>query len=245
MSSNSSQISFLKFLFLIFTGIWILLGLSLVLIGTILKTNYQMIIGSGMEMVIKRVPNTTVFLFVAVGAIIVLASVLANCGSAMNDTRMLYSFSVINVLLLLAQFVTIGLAVKFADRLEASALKEIDRAITHYKWSKSRVMPIDNLQTSLKCCGARRHQDWHNNQHYNISRQLYPFSCCHHSRRHSSECTTTQVLNRVGCIDSIAVKFSYRVFTLIGISSVICFIQSVLIILTFKLIRAINNYQSI
>ena len=244
MNSKSSSFSFLKFMFLIFNGIWILCGLVLVLIGTLLKTNFKLLIGDGMEMVLKRVPNSTVFIFIAVGAVIVLVSVFGNCGSASTDYRLLYAFCVINVLLLLVQLITIGLALKFSGQLEESADKLITRAIKEYEWSDNSTA-IDNLQYNLRCCGAHGFNDWKLNEHFNIEDPVFPYSCCHFSKKGLSVCTALKVSLTNGCLNVINRKYRYRVLSLIAVSVVICVVQIILIMLALKLIKQLHNYETI
>ena len=244
MSSKSNNILILKFLFLIFNGIWIFCGIALVLIGALLKTNIKLIIGDGMEMVIKRVPNSTVIIFIAIGLTIVFVSMFANYGSVSSDTRVLYAFCVINILLLVVEFVNIGIASKFSEQLTQKSEKNIIKAIQSYKWDRNETA-IDYMQKSLKCCGALQFKDWELNDGFNGTHPLFPNSCCHNSKRHLSECNTERVKHNKGCVEAISLKYRHRVLSLVSISVVIALFQIILILLALNLVKQLKNYETI
>jgi ABC-type multidrug transport system fused ATPase/permease subunit len=218
MPSNPNK-SKIKYAFLLLNAIWFVCGLVLVIIGTLLKINYKIIIGDGMDMVIKEVPNSTVMIFIIVGVIIVFVSLLGNCGTAMNDTCMLYSYSFISVLLLIVECIGIALAFNFSGQLENEALKSISKAIKDYDW----------------------------NLNANFNQTDYPYSCCHNVKKlnYSADCTIDIVNNTIGCVDAIENRLNHRISTLGGVSIVISIIQIIITVISGLFARKIHEYESL
>jgi CD63 antigen len=239
----------IKYAFLLLNAIWFVCGLVLVIIGTLLKVNYKIIIGDGMDMVIKQVPNSTVMIFIIVGVTIVFVSLLGNCGTAMNDTCMLYSYSLISVLLLLVECIGIALAFNFSGHLEKEALKSISKAIKVYDWKqnekKNQRSAIDSLQNILKCCGARNFSDWNSNANFNQTD--YPYSCCHNVKKlnYLADCTIDIVNNTIGCVDAIGNRLNHRIWTLGGVTIVISIFQTIITIISCLFARKIHEYESL
>jgi ABC-type multidrug transport system fused ATPase/permease subunit len=248
MPSNPNK-SKIKYAFLLLNAIWFVCGLVLVIIGTLLKINYKIVIGDGMDMVIKDVPNSTVMIFIIVGISIVFVSLLGNCGTAMNDTCMLYSYSFISILLLIVESIGIALAFNFSDRLESEALKSISKAIKDYDWKqneeKNEQSAIDSLQNILKCCGAHNFSDWNLNANFNQTD--YPYSCCRDAIKlnYSADCTIDIVNNTIGCVDAIENRLNHRISTLGGVSIAISIIQIIITIISCLFARKIREYESL
>lgn len=243
--------STIKYVFLVFNSIWFISGLVLVIIGTILKTNYKLIIGDGMEMLIKEVPNSTIMIFIFVGVIIAFVSLLGYCGTAMTDSCLLYSYCVITVLLLIVQCIGIALAFNFSNQLESEAHKLITKAIKEYDWNQIQELnqqsAIDSLQNILKCCGAIDFKDWNLNEQFKDNQTHYPFSCCHnvYKDNYSVNCTVDKANQTIGCVKAIDERLNHKVQTLGGVSILVSIIQVIITILALMLANEIRKYQSL
>ncbi|XP_054162568.1 tetraspanin-19-like [Oppia nitens] len=249
-SQSNKKLSLIKCLFILFNGIWFLLGLALVVMGTILKVNYKLIIGDGMEMVIKELPNSMVIIFMSVGAVIVMVFMIANCAAIVNDYRLLYFFGVINVLLILVQLIAITLAARFSNELADIGDKRITYAIKHYKvmdtyQEVNQMSDIDHLQYVLRCCGSHKPEDWQLNERFNQTPIKYPFSCCHDLKPTLSDCNSRRVSQTPGCVEAITNRYSYRVLSLIVISILSIIIQIILIVIAYRLGKGFYNYETI
>ena len=117
-----------------------------------------------------HVPKSSVVFLVVVGAVALVISFLGCWGAVRESPSLLTSFSVLILILLLAELVVAGLVIKYSGEFEQVATDGLLQALHSRNTSHDAYNAIDDIQTQLHCCGVRAVSD------YNTT--ALPDSCC-------------------------------------------------------------------
>jgi hypothetical protein len=172
---NSSRKSFkttafsalLKMLLCIFNIIFLCIGSAFLLIGVY---GYKMF-----RDFFSFAPSTAIYIpIVSIGLFMILVGTLSLWCIPKGVTSLLYIYSIIVFLLFLSTFTVSILFIARRDKIEVTFKQGLGKMIKSYPKDKNSV---DLLQTSIKCCGTEKYQDWFKTEWANQTNSV-PESCC-------------------------------------------------------------------
>ena len=184
MGFCSSGINFLLF---VSNVIFVLLGFAIAGIGYYVTSDknildYTNFLSESGEVQILGYGG---YLLMGVGLLITLVYFLGCCGAFFKNPCLLYSFSVILGLIVVAE-VGIGVSLfMFGGKASRIVAEEMKNALDKYNTTSTGIpintpltVGIDKIQTSFQCCGVNNYTDWKETPYFNTTKQLAPASCC-------------------------------------------------------------------
>jgi CD63 antigen len=158
---------------------------------------------------------------------------------------MLITFSAIMLAILLIELVGAGLVLSFKNKLSEVAEKGIESYIEKYNTTDENSINnkvLDDIQSSLKCCGAKNASDWELNAHYKDHPHTYPYSCCEkpYDKNHT-DCADHTKLFLDGCVMKLDKEIKGSFALLGGIAIAVAVIQLIGIVFACSLSRSIKK----
>jgi len=231
-----------KYLLFAFNLIFVIFGILLIYFGVDLIKPF-----SHWESIIKGDPpsNSAVTLIV-IGCVIFLIAFLGCCGALRENHCMLVTFGGIILVLLLVELIGAGLILGYRSQVKIAVQGGIDDAMGKYNMTNPNAtvnQVIDDLQYTLKCCGANETTDWDRQPHHDIG--IYPESCCGRLEKSSNiTCKIADVRKAnqdVGCVGKLENDIKNALGVLGGIAIAIALIQLIGVVFACCLGRSIRR----
>lgn len=230
-----------RFLMLVFNLIFLILGVSLFILGIVITSQFTdySALGHGF--------NVAPVIVILTGFIIAFISFFG-CYGAYKENRCMINFFaicvfvifVLQVACIIAAFVTKGKA----DVLVEEALVEI---VKNYTKNASYKEFMDFCQDTLRCCGI---QNYTNYEGVFTEGDRVPQSCC----KDTTNCTTSfdpknprekHDFFEEGCSSKVATFLKVRIEIVIVVAAVICFIELLAILFSCCMSRNIEKYEMV
>ena len=183
---------------------------------------------------VNEIPKGPLYFLIAVAVVAVMISFLGCCGAAQENPCMLYTYGFVILMLLIAEVVCGGLIVGFRKDMNRLVKEGLYKAVEKYHRDQS-YSPLDDIQHSLKCCGASNYSDWANyTTHHNGE---FPESCC---AANKPPCHQEDVFKK-GCWTALETEFSYVSGVAAIVAIAVAIIQFVAVVGTCLLARAFRR----
>lgn len=155
-----------KFVLIVFNLACALAGVAILTIGILTNSN-----GGSFKSMLSGQVTTTAICFMVLGAIVFLIAFFGCCGALREDTCMIQTYGVLLLTIFLFE-IAIGIAVFVLKSQVQDDLKHnFEGYFSNYSKNKKY---IDDIQTSLQCCGYDGPSFWQNLS----PQQPIPNSCC-------------------------------------------------------------------
>ncbi|XP_002730486.1 tetraspanin-17-like [Saccoglossus kowalevskii] len=123
------------------------------------------------------------WMFIALGSVIFIVSFSGCIGALRENTCLLNFFCLALGVIMILEITAVVLAFVYRDEVGDLIGDWIENAIYDYTEDPDINFLLDEMQTSLKCCGANHPDDWDNNVYFNCSSPAVmacgvPHSCC-------------------------------------------------------------------
>ncbi|XP_072941652.1 tetraspanin-18B-like isoform X2 [Epargyreus clarus] len=110
----------------------------------------------------------------AMGAALMLLSVLGCCGAAREVKCMLLTYYTLVFLIFVVMLVGGILQFIFREKVMKTLDRELYASIPYYGVTPSYTLAWDDTQSHLECCGVRSYKDWNDNVPMSCCREVYP-----------------------------------------------------------------------
>lgn len=171
------------------------------------------------------------YVLIGTGVVIILIGMLACCCTAKGVPVLLYLYSAFLMVVFVVELSAGISGYAYRTKLGAGFQEGLNKSLMNYARDIEIHLSVDRLQSTLKCCGKDKFQDWFLTPWANKTRSV-PESCCKVSRdtcRHTmlqpeptdiykSGCYSTVVNfvdGNIGAIGGAALGFAF--FQLIGV----------------------------
>lgn len=111
---------------------------------------------------------------VAMGAAIMVLSILGCCGAAKEVKCMLLTYYILVFIIFVAMLVGGILQFVFREKVVSTLDRELFASIPYYGVKHEYTKAWDDTQTYLQCCGVRSYKDWNDNVPNSCCKEVYP-----------------------------------------------------------------------
>lgn len=172
-----------KYVLFIFNILFVVCGILLIVFGSILVSHIQQVGSIAQTFEANSVPIAILVL----GCVIFIISFLGCCGAIREDSCCTMTYSVLMLVLFLAQVALVILV--WTQR--AKFLNYMDKVVnTIWKQQKTDQKVMDALQLTFNCCGLSSAAD------YTLNLDSVPNSCC---GANAITCNMLEALKKPGC----------------------------------------------
>ncbi|XP_028309362.1 CD63 antigen [Gouania willdenowi] len=225
-----------KFLLFFFNFIFWLCGLALIVLGILVQVflHHTLVIhdptASGAPIVI-----------ISIGVVTFFIAFFGCCGAWKENYCMITTFSIFISLIIIAE---IGAAIAgyvFRGKVTTVVNDSLTELIDEYKNSSKKIRDtVDNLQISLKCCGANSSSDW---IQFGPDGKTVPDSCCITVTANCGKGTMKDAakVHTQGCRVALETLMKKNILWVIVAALVIAFLQMLGIVLACVLMRGIRS----
>jgi len=233
----------IKFLMCVFNFIFLLLGITLLIIGIVITaqfSDYIEVIGNGF--------NVTPIIIILLGVIISIISFFG-CYGAMRENRcMMNFFAICVIIILVVQVVCVILAFVKKGEAEQSVDGVLGGVVKNYLANPTYRDFMDVTQRALKCCGAHGYADY---QFVFPNETRVPDSCCDSTK---PSCDTHFTADKPlivadfyiqGCRMQLINYLQTRIVVVAVVAMVVCFIEILAIIFACCMARNIDHYEMV
>lgn len=243
-----------KSMVIIFNFLFILSGILLTLFGVwtlLYKQEYADLLKSNLY-------QLSTYILILAGAVIIIAGIIGILGAWFESKKLIIVFIALLVSIFVIEMASGVLAFTYKVKLTESLKYDLETTILNeYNQTgfETKSALLDNLQTSLKCCGATDFLDWKsskyilsqnntshianepNSKKYNQVAE----SCCKSPSHLCARRTHPSNINYKGCVMVLEKQISKHLI-LIGVVSIsACLFQSIGFFLAALLIKRINQ----
>jgi len=210
---TSASLALLRTLLFFVNLIFILSGGLLILLGLVLRSNFKEFLEITPEM-----KSSSPYVLIGLGIAIFVIGLLAFWCTIKGQISLLYIYSIVILLILLAE-VVLAVSVLMKKQTYENTFKTSVRRVMQQYPRRSMSFHIDHLQRTLSCCGVDSYTDWFETP-YGSARNQVPQSCCVKLLNHT--CVRTNLngtdlprdININGCYPTVlsAIKSNYPIF---------------------------------
>lgn len=111
---------------------------------------------------------------VAMGAAMMLITILGCCGATKEVKCMLLTYYILVFIIFVVMLVGGILQFVFREKVVTTLDRELYAAIPYYGVKHEYTKSWDDTQTFLQCCGVRSHKDWNDNVPESCCQEVYP-----------------------------------------------------------------------
>ncbi|KAJ9598192.1 hypothetical protein L9F63_011130 [Diploptera punctata] len=224
----------IKYLLFAFNLIFVLTGISTIVVGAIIPAlyhDYRPVLQDGFF----SIP----YLLIAIGVIVFIVSFFGCCGAIKENHCMVMLFSVLLIIIFVMELAGGIAAYVLKDQTADSLGHQLNRTSHDFGRNQEYTTFWNVMQSELHCCGVDSYHDWMSVFHNNT----LPQTCCKGNME--MNCTTASLkIYGIGCIQGLAEFLKNRAVALGASAIAIALIQVFGIILSCKLATYIrqNNY---
>ena len=171
--------SILSFLLFFNNLIFAIIGIAITGLGVYNAVGleaYYKFLGTSDEI---NILDSAGFIMIAVGVLLTVVYLIGCCGACTKNPCMLYTFSILLSLIILAE-IGFGIALfMFGDKASGiikTVMKESQEKFNSNTNDTIVVIGWNEIQTNFKCCGVDEYEDWKN--HTTSADAFVPVSCC-------------------------------------------------------------------
>uniref|UniRef100_H2ZJS8 Tetraspanin n=1 Tax=Ciona savignyi TaxID=51511 RepID=H2ZJS8_CIOSA len=168
---TTPAVTCMKTLLVIFTLIFLVIGIALVVAGTYSKislTSYNLLSTTNFS----SVP----YVMIGVGAFIFVVGVAGCCAATKGNTCLLRTYAVCLGVIFLAELIGALAVIISRNKINTGFEQGMKNAMTKYKTDNAYKSAVDNAQNTLMCCGSTNYTDYWTVAKWNIN--TIPLSCC-------------------------------------------------------------------
>jgi tetraspanin-7 len=191
------------------------------------------------------------YILIGVGAGIIIFGSFGCLCTMKGHGRLLYIYATILILVFVVELATAGATFFYRSKVEEGFGSGLETAMKHYATDKDKMAAVDGLQSTLKCCGKNRFEEWYKLNWSGAELvDRVPSTCCISAAGQAKEgqapaatCDTSSVTDiyTEGCYTKLT-SFMNSNFNLIGgVAIGFAFLQLLGAILTCCLARNINK----
>jgi len=217
-----------KTLMVVFNLVFLVCGITIVVVA--LTADHP----KSIDGLVQGLKNVNYY-FLAVGVFISFMAFLGCCGAWRESSCMINAFLVLLVAILVAEIAVVGLAFYKRNNIEEEVRREGLERLKKQDDASKHI--LDDIQTSLHCCGINDYTD------YTVNNITIPPSCC----KGTITCTkdSPEIFSQ-GCYIVVSDKIKSNLFVVGTIAIVIAFIEVLGLIFACCLRGAINErYESV
>ncbi|CAF1073776.1 unnamed protein product [Adineta steineri] len=210
---TSASLALLRTLLFCVNVIFMFTGGILILLGIAIRSHFQDFLDITPDM-----SSTSPYILIGLGVIILLVGFSAFWCTFKGHVTLLYVYSVVILLVLIAEVVLAG-TIFMRKRTYEQTFKTVVRKVMQQYPRRPMKSHIDHLQRGLQCCGIDSYADWFETPYGGTHHQV-PQSCCKQLSNHTCMRTDLEkenLLNDIhtnGCYSTVilAIKSNYLVF---------------------------------
>ncbi|CAH8430396.1 unnamed protein product [Schistosoma rodhaini] len=207
---------FLKFSLFVMNTICLMCSLVLVGTGAYMQVKSRQY-GDNLHIVWYAVPITVI----AIGVIVLIVSFLGCCGAIKENVYMLYLYSFLLIVLLVAELAVSIIAFVYRQEIDKGLEKSMTSAINNS--TKEVTVFMDLVQSSFQCCGVKGPKDYIEGA--------------------PQSCKKEKTVFNEGCV-SVFAAFLKRNLIIIGLVAFgVCFLQLLTAIITWFMVHQIKEYE--
>lgn len=254
--------SALKYLMVLVNFLFWILGLAIIICAVWMLTDPTFVFSMTQQ-------NThyyiALYIFLAVGALMLIVAFLGCCGAFKESQCLLVSFFCCLLVVIVAEIAAGAWAFHNHDKLDEMVKTSVKHTVSNeYGEIYSRTVAFDTFQRQLKCCGADGPLDWgsakYNNKgdsnildmtlsNLNILFEV-PESCCKEgidknvcdvSRKMGLGASINPAINSNGCMEALVKTIHGNWTTLLGITIAVILLEFFGLIFSLVLCCAIKN----
>uniref|UniRef100_F6WHA2 Tetraspanin n=1 Tax=Ciona intestinalis TaxID=7719 RepID=F6WHA2_CIOIN len=225
---TTPAVTCMKTLLAIFTLIFLVIGIALLVAGTYSKislTSYNLLSTTDFT----SVP----YVMIGVGAFIVVVGLAGCCATMKGNTCLLRTYAVCLGVVFLAEVVGALAVIISRNKINNGFEAGMQNAMKKYKTDGAYKTAVDNAQKTLHCCGSNNYTDYYTLPGWNPN--TVPMSCC----SNLTYCKEHLVDNK-GCPQLVFGVVNKNLGIVIGSMFGVAFFQLVGLILSCCLASSIN-----
>jgi len=210
-------------LLFLFNFIFVITGLALIGLGAYVQIEAN----KYLDFLGNQYTNTPV-LFIIVGVVIFLIAFLGCCGAWKKNICMIYTYSVLLLIVLVAEIAAGIAAYVLKDELETEINNNMQKGMQNYDQDGFGGVTTtwDLVQRELKCCGVNNGTEWKLTTYGKT-----PDSCCKEDTKGCGETATPDQLWSKGCLPEMKNQFLANIDKIGGSALGIAFIQLIGVII--------------
>ncbi|XP_051154206.1 tetraspanin-7-like [Leptopilina boulardi] len=216
-------------LLMLFNFVFLSSGILMLFIGIAMRLQLRDYVDSNTEG-----SGAALLALAFLGAIVVIAAILACCCTARGHPALLYLYGAFLAAIALLELGAGASVYSYRSTLTEGFDQGLNFSLDAYTDTNPRTTHVDFMQSTLQCCGNKAYTDWYNLKHP----QAVPLSCC---KVPSEECLTNDtnkiytqgcynrvielISNNVGIVAASAIAFAF--FPLIGVLLACCLANNI------------------
>lgn len=218
-----------KLLLVVFNVIAVIIGLALIGVGGYARMEY----GEILSMTHDSYTNIPVVMMI-LGLIIFILGFFGCFGSYKESRVLLIIYSVLLIVVIMGEVVTIVVALIFKGKIDSEVEKGLTENFNDYIDGDDKAMGlIDDVQSTLECCGLHDSSTWTANTKWtaNHTGKEIPVSCCVEELEEGEKCyaktsgnATTDFFTE-GCLDKAVNILENNMGLIIGLTCAFLVIQ--------------------
>jgi len=218
-----------------FNFIFFISGLTLVVIGAMIKSDY----GDYFSYADHKFATAEVFIIV-IGVIVFFIGFFGCCGALKENYCMVTVFAVMLSVIFVLEIAAGILGYQYRGKVEVAANKGLKTAVENYDHQKGARQLLDWAQGFLKCCGKTSAEDYKTSVHrcravHNTTHVVNGVASCHEGR----QCIAP--LYPGGCKQKFVYFVKKNLYVIGGVAVGVAFVQVVGVVLACCLMRAIKH----
>jgi len=244
-SSDCCSLSCLKFFLYMYNIVLLLFGLSGLAVGlwTLLDR------GQFLSLLTSSTYHITGILVLLSGVVVVAITVLGCCGISREGKGMIVAYSALLATTIVVQ-VAVGItAYLYRARVHQELVVSLNTSFTQeYGMLESNLTTraVDDLQMTLRCCGAESYEDWRESLWWNRDikqNNKVPDSCCKSVSRFCGVRDHPSNIYYTGCAHKLSSMAGDHLLLIGTIALVICAVEACGVGLSATLVRRLNRLE--
>jgi len=244
-SSQCCSLSCLKFFLYMYNIVLLLFGLSGLAVGlwTLLDR------GQFLSLLTSSTYHISGVLVLLSGLVVVGITVLGCCGISREGRGMILAYSALLAMTIVVQ-VAVGItAYMYRAKVHQELVVSLNTTFTQeYAMVESNLttMAVDDLQMTLRCCGAESYEDWRNSQWWSKDirqNNKVPDSCCKSVSRLCGVRDHPSNIYYTGCAHKLSRMAGDHLLLIGTIALVICVVEVCGVVLSATLVRRLNRLE--
>jgi len=224
--------SIVKYFIFIFNFLLAVSGLALIGVGAYVQIqadNFLIFLGDNYV-------NTPIFLII-VGVVIFAVSFFGCCGALCENRCMIYTYSILLAVIIIAEIGTGIAGYILKDQLKAKLTNNMKEGLKNYNETSLDGVTWDLVQADLHCCGVEGPTDW----------QTTPDSCCVGGAVTGCGKNSSVKKYQTGCLSLLDSKFIENIYIVAGAAIGVAFVQFLGVIFACCIGKSISrsNYEEV
>jgi len=242
-SDECCSLSCLKFFLYIYNIILLLFGLSGLAVGlwTLIDR------GQFLSLLTSSTYHIAGILVLVSGGLVVIITVIGCCGISREGKGIILAYGSLLALTIVIQVAVGVTAYLYREKVHNELVLSLNSSFSkEYGLSEHNVTTaaVDDLQSSLKCCGAESYEDWRQTLWWTEDlRQSnkVPDSCCKTISRFCGVRDHPSNIYYTGCAHKLSSMASKHLLLIGSIALVICLVEACGVILSLTLVRKLTH----